>query len=153
MEQDWLIVERLENWEADQMNGFSFFGLRPRYKSAASLIEKGDKVHCYVSGLSAFSDIRVVSEAGIRPIKEDSVEDIYDRPFAYCFATAPFLVLPTDKWIPLRQLASKLELTRGRSAFSCRAIFQTSIRRLSKADAATIYKAMQRASAKTKQPA
>jgi hypothetical protein len=49
MEQHWLIIERLENWKADCENGFSFFGLPPRYKSVSSIIRSGDKVYCYVS--------------------------------------------------------------------------------------------------------
>ena len=39
MEQHWLIIERLENWEADRENGFSFFGLPPRYKGVSSNIK------------------------------------------------------------------------------------------------------------------
>jgi len=73
MDQDWLIIERLENWEADQANGFSFFGLPRRYKTSASEIKKGDKVYCYVSSrISAFSDVREVTAAGIKHVKPDS---------------------------------------------------------------------------------
>jgi hypothetical protein len=90
MDQDWLIIERLENWEADQANGFSFFGLPRRYKTSASEIKKGDKVYCYVSSrISAFSDVREVTAAGIKHVKPDSHEDIYDRNFAYYFTTSP----------------------------------------------------------------
>ena len=72
MEQHWLIIERLENWEADQENGFSFFGLPRRYKGVSSNINKGDKVYCYVSsGIGAFTGIRVVSDTGIKEMKQD----------------------------------------------------------------------------------
>jgi hypothetical protein len=49
MEQSWLIIERFENWEVDQKNSFSFFGLPDRYHKAASEIGKGDVLYCYVS--------------------------------------------------------------------------------------------------------
>lgn len=148
MEQHWLIVERKENWETDRANGFSFFGLSPRYKWLASEIKEGDKVYCYVSSrISALSDIRVVRAAGIKKIKEDSFEDVYDRNFAYRIATSPELVLPSEKWVPLKQLMSVLELTKGRSAGSCRALFQTSIRRLTPADGSAITDAMRHAAA------
>ena len=136
MEQNWLIVERVENWEVDQQNGFAFFGLPPRYKNVSCEIKSGDKVYCYVSsGISAFSDIRVVRDAGIKEIKEDSFHDVYNRNFAYYFTTTPVLILPRKEWVPLSQLASALELTRGRSPSSQRAIFQTSIRKLLPNDA------------------
>jgi hypothetical protein len=145
MEQHWLIIERVENWEADRKNGFSFFGLPPRYKSISSKIRKGDKVYCYVSsGISAFSDIRLVRDAGIKKMKEDSFHDIYSRNFAYYFTTEPVLILAREKWVPLTQLVSALELTRERTFSSRRAVFQTSIRMLSPADAKLLNETMER---------
>jgi hypothetical protein len=135
MEQNWLIIERLENWEADEKNGFSFFGLPRRYRNIASQITKGDKVYCYVSGVGAFSDIRAVRDPGIKEIKEDSFHDIYTRNFACYFTTSPIVVLPRESWIPLYKLVPFLELTKERTPSSRRAIFQTSIRKLSTADA------------------
>jgi hypothetical protein len=141
--QHWLIVERFENWEADKSNSFAFFGLPPRYGSTSVQMKKGDQVYCYVSsGISAFSDVRIVREAGVKKLKPGSFEDIYNRDFAYYFSTSPVLVLPRDNWVPLSQLVSKLELTRDRSASSRRAVFQTSIRRLSPADASLIAAAL-----------
>jgi hypothetical protein len=141
--QHWLIIERFENWKADEANGFAFFGLPPRYSNPASAIRAGDQVYCYVSsGISAFSDIRIVREAGIRRIKEGSFQDVYNRDFAYYFTTSPVLVLRRASWIPLSQLAPKLELTRDRTPWSRRAVFQTSIRKLSPTDAALIASAI-----------
>jgi EVE domain len=144
MEQHWLIIERPENWEADHQNGFSSFGLPHRYKNVASEIKDGDKVYCYVSRVSAFSDIRVVLDAGIKQMKEDSFHDIYSRNFAYFFTTTPVIVLPRDKWLPLSELTSRLELTKERTASSIRAVFQRSIRKLSQADAELLTYAMER---------
>jgi EVE domain-containing protein len=149
MEQHWLIIERFDNWDADRTNGFTFFGLPDRHRNAALEIKKGDKVYCYVSSkISAFSDIRIVLDAGLKKINEDSFEDIYDRSFPYYFTTAPMLVLPREKWVPVKQLASLLELTRGRTEASHRALFQTSIRKLSPGDAAVISNVMRRAAEK-----
>lgn len=72
VEHHWLIVERIENWDADRQAGFSIFGLPPRYGNISSEIKKGDLVYCYVSsGISAFSDIRVVQDTGIKKLKEE----------------------------------------------------------------------------------
>jgi hypothetical protein len=67
MTQGWLIIERLENWEVDAANKFAFFGLSNRYKKTAAEITQNDTVFCYVSsGISAFSDIRIVQETGLK---------------------------------------------------------------------------------------
>jgi hypothetical protein len=143
MQQHWLIIERPENWEADYRNGFSSFGLPHRYKNVASEIKDRDKVYCYVSRIGAFADIRVVLDAGIKQMKEDSFHDIYSRNFAYYFTTTPLIVLPRDKWLPLSRLTSRLELTRDRTASSIRAVFQRSIRKLSRVDAELLTHAME----------
>ena len=142
----WMIVERVENWEADRNNRFSFFGLPRRYRKIASEIRKGDRLYCYVSrGIGAFADIRVVRDAEIKEMQEDSWLDIYHRVFEYYFTIRPLLVVPREKWLPLSQMTSALEFTRDRSPASIRALFQTSIRGLSAADAETLTRAMQAA--------
>jgi hypothetical protein len=144
MGQSWLIIERIENWKADQKSEFSFFGLPDRYRKTASEIRKGDKVFCYVSsGISAFSDIREVRDTGIKRVKAQSREDIYDTNFGYYFTTSPLLVLSREKWVPIGELGSILELTKGRKAWS--AVFRTSIRKLTARDASALRRALVRA--------
>jgi hypothetical protein len=101
MERYWLIIERLENWEADRANDFAFFGLPRRYRRAAAEVTQNDRVICYVSSkISAFSDIRVVRETGINPVKR-TMQDAYDRSFEFFFSTSPTLILPRIAWVPL----------------------------------------------------
>jgi hypothetical protein len=84
MAQAWMIVERVENWEVDEANKFSFFGLPKRYRRLAGEIAKGDLVFTYVSsGRSAFADIRKVRDDGLRQLRVQS----YDAAFAFCFST------------------------------------------------------------------
>jgi len=133
MAQSWLIVERDENWKVDAANRFSFFGLPNRYQKFAAEIAKGDLVFCYVSsGKSAFADIRIVQETGLKRLKVQS----YDSAFAFYFSTASVLVLPRENWVSIRDIDSELELTRGRKDY--RPLFQTSIRKLSEHDAALL---------------
>lgn len=142
--QAWLIVERLENWEVDKANNFSFFGLSERYRKTASEIKKDDLVFCYVSsGISAFSDIRLVSDATLRQLKTQS----YNSAFANCFATAPVLVLARDKWIPIKDVEEELDLTRGQANW--RSKLQTSIRRLSPHDATLLRGKLEEAAEKS----
>jgi hypothetical protein len=152
MEQHWLIVERLENWEADKQNRFSLFGLPRRYRNVASQVKRGDRVYCYVSGIGAFSDIRAVRDPGVKEVKEDSFHDIYSRNFPYYFTTSPILVLPRERWIPLSQLVSALELTKERTPSSLRAIFQVCFRKLSRADADSLTEAIRLAEEQAQLP-
>jgi hypothetical protein len=89
--QSWLIIERAENWDVDATNNFSFFGLSDCYRKMAAEVAEQDSLFCYVSSTrSAFADIRKVQETGLKRLKVQ----FYDAAFAFCFATAPVLVLP-----------------------------------------------------------
>ena len=83
MAQNWLIIERFENWEVDRTKNFAFFGLPERSRKTAAEIAEGDLVFSYVSsGRSAFSDIRVVKQTGLQKMKIQS----YDDNFAFYFS-------------------------------------------------------------------
>ncbi len=128
--QAWLIIERLENWEADQAAGFTMFGLSARYKKLASRIETRDFVFCYVSsGISAFSDIRLVQAAGIKPLRRSTD---YDAAFDFYISTAPLIVLQRPRWVSLKSVVSDLDLTKNREEW--RQMFRTSLRLLSAHD-------------------
>jgi hypothetical protein len=84
-----------------------------------------------------------VSDAGIKKMKEDTFYDVYNRTFAYYFTTMPVVILTRDKWVPLSRLAPNLELTKGRTNSSIRAVLQRSILRLSQADAELLTQTME----------
>jgi len=131
MTQGWLIIERIDNWHIDSANNFSFFGLKSRYRKLAAGVKEKDLIFCYVSsGLSSFADIRVVQEAGLKPLKDQSYWDA----FPLFFSTAPVLVMPREKWVPLKEIGPSLDLTKGRTDY--RPLFQTSIRKLTPHDTA-----------------
>lgn len=131
MAQSWLIIERIENWQADKASGFSMFGLSSRYESTAASMAKGDAVFCYVSsGISSFSDIRVITETQVRP-RRGLVN--YDSNFDYHLGTAPALILEPARWLPLKEVLNELDLTKGRKEW--RQMFRTSLRRLTSHDA------------------
>jgi hypothetical protein len=126
----WLIVERLENWEADRAANFSFFGLSNRYRKLAGMVAQGDLFFSYVSsGISAFADMRMVRSAGLKPLRHDTK---YDSGFSSYIETASVVVLDRARWLPLKEIASELELTKSREDW--RPLFQTSIRALSPHD-------------------
>ncbi len=140
MPQAWIIIERFENWEVDEANKFSFFGLSNRYRNVASEIAAKDVIFSYVSsGRSAFADMRIVREAGLKTLKIQS----YDSPFAFYFSTAPLLVLPRQRWLSIKEVVADLDLTRGRADY--RPLFQTSIRKITEHDAKLLKRKLEQA--------
>jgi hypothetical protein len=142
----WLIIERLENWEADRAADFSYFGLSNRYKKFVELIKQDDLVFCYVStGISAFSDVRKVRVGGLRPLTATAYSNrsrpTPDSAFTLRIETAPLLVLDRQRWLPFKDVVAQLELTRDRSDWRP---LQTSIRALSKHDGALLKEALER---------
>jgi len=143
MAQAWMIIERLENWRVDASNDFSFFGLSNRYNRIAAKIAENDIVFCYVSsGVSAFSDIRIVTETGLKPLKNQT----YDAAFPNYFATRPILTLARERWVPIKTLASQLDLTRGKIDY--RNLLMTSIRKLTEHDALLLEEQLRSVAAK-----
>lgn len=130
MSQYWMIIERFENWRVDKSSNFTVFGLSRRYRRMAESMQKGDLIFGYVSsGISAFADIRLVEEAGIKPLRRSFD---YDSAFDYYIATSPLIVLERTQWLPLKEVLSALDLTRDRSEW--RQLFRTTLRQLTEHD-------------------
>lgn len=130
MAHSWLIIERLENWQVDRATNFTMFGLSDRYKKSAERIEKNDLIFCYVSsGISAFSDIRVVQAPSIKPLRRWAD---YDAAFDFYISTTPLLILERPHWLPIKSVLHELDLTKDRVEWS--QMFRTSLRLLTAHD-------------------
>ncbi len=134
---NWLLVERFENWNIDQKNGFTYFGLSDKLTKRASQIKVGDRLFVYVSGKSCFSDIRISTKNGVRPLRMGG--DYIDT-FQMCIDTKPLFGLRCGRWIPFSQLRYKLSFTKHLS--DCRQIFRNSLRLLDDSDASIIETAL-----------
>lgn len=130
----WMFVERLENWKVDEAEGFRRFGIPDRKGRIASQIRKGDHLIFYVSsGISAFSDIREAMTDGTQALRFGGE---YDTAFPISVATRPILVLPREKWVPIKLYLSKLSFTAGKKDW--RQTMRNSVRQLECADGETL---------------
>lgn len=137
----WMIVERLENWEADASDGFRRFGIPERSLKSARRMRKGDLLICYVSsGISAFSDLREIVEDAPKPSRRD---DRYDTAFPYHVATAPRLILPRPLWVRVHDIIEDVGFLGGRGDW--RQLMRLSIRELSEHDGGVISGRLRRA--------
>jgi predicted RNA-binding protein len=144
MKNNWLIIERKENWITDREEGFLRFGIPERHKSTASKIRKGDHFFVYISSnISAFSDIREVSEDGVTRLGRAGN---YDTAFPLAFATKPVLTLDENKWVSIKSLKEELSFLANKRDW--RQIMRTTIRHISDADAIIIHRAIKNAKAK-----
>jgi predicted RNA-binding protein len=135
----WLLVERLENWNFDQRNGFRQFGLPDHKKTLGSEIKKGDLLIFYVStGVSSFADIREAQADGVSKMPRG---EHYDTAFPLRITTQPYLILSREQWVPMKLLADRISITAGKADW--RHVVRNSLRRLSSSDAEAIIAAMQ----------
>jgi len=112
---NWLIVERYENWQVDCKNKFQFFGISNRKTRLASTMSEGDLLFTYVSGVKAFSDIRVVRSNELIKFK---VQYEYDEPFLKAIKTKPVITLPEDNWLSVYDVLDRLSFTKGKKRWS-----------------------------------
>lgn len=135
----WLLVERLENWQRDKLDGFRQFGIPERKEKLGRSIQKGDLLFFYVSsGRSKFADIREATEAGVTKLR---LGGDYDTPFPWCVRTRPVLTLPQEAWVPIKPLIGELSFTRDR--IDWRQVMRNSLRRLDVVDAERLMRAME----------
>jgi hypothetical protein len=137
---NWLLVERLSNWQIDQLDEFSQFGIPRAQEKLGKQIKKGDLLIFYVSsGISSFADVRQAREDGLSSL---GPEGHYDEAYPWRVATKPVLTLPQERWVPIKTLFSKLSFIAEPGWQQC---MRQSVRMLRASDASVILEAMRRA--------
>jgi hypothetical protein len=135
------MVERLDNWLVDKHEGFRRFGIPAKKASLAKQVARGDKLIFYISsGMSQFSDIREATADGVTNLGAGGA---YDTGYPLSLSTKPIITLEQDRWVPLKDLAEDLSITRGKKDF--RFVVRASIRRLSEDDGSRIVSAVRKA--------
>lgn len=145
----WLVVERKENWDNDQQRGFALMGFPEKYQRRVASFREGDLLFIYVaSGHSCIADVRAVVE--VEPKKQWSLE--WDDIFPVRVKTRSVVALKEGRWVNIRPLIDRLEISRGRGDW--RQCFRHALRRLSAADAQVLLAECKNAARETQpQPA
>ncbi|WP_156375886.1 hypothetical protein [Methylobacterium sp. Leaf125] len=129
----WIIVERYENWLIDKAEGFVRFGIPETKLKLAAFIVPGDKLITYVSsGISKFSDIRVVLDP---PFTKMKFGGNYDTSYASAISTRKLVILPEESWVPVQELKGIIKIL---GTGDSRQIFRTSLKRLDNDDGLVI---------------
>lgn len=137
MKNYWIIVERYENWRVDKSENFKQFGIPEKKLSLAKRIRPEDILLTYISGgKRAFSDMRQVGSPPIIALKQGGP---YDAAFSQAISTGPLLILPQDRWVPIRTILSELSFLSGKNWGQ---VFRTSLKAVPPADGAVIERAL-----------
>lgn len=135
---DWLIVESPGNWKIDARNGFTFFGVTGRFEYLKDRVKEGDRLFAYVSGKSAFADVRLVTKSGLRTLRGGGD---YEMALPFCVDTKPALTLPEDRWLPMSEVRERLKLTAGKQHWTH--VLRTAFKKLEPEDGALLAEEME----------
>ncbi len=134
----WLIVENYDNWCHDRENSFAYYGIAEKKIKLAETIKNGDILITYVSGKSAFADVRKVQDDKLLNIHR---KHQYDIPFRLAVSTKPIAILDEAQWIPMKCLVDKLSFTKHLKSYGMTMI--NPLRKLDASDAALIIDQME----------
>lgn len=134
---NWLIVERYENWLVDKQNGFRKIGFAKKKEGTIERFKKGDQLIIYIaSGKSCI--------AGIREVLVDTPEYvndlIYQEIYPIRIETRSITSLPEEHWIKIHRFIGKLSFTKNIRDW--RQIFRHTIRELHQKDASILKKSI-----------
>ena len=105
-------VMRLQNWRVDHDNKLQLIAIGEGKLKFASKFKAGDKIITYVSSRkSCFVGIRTIVTGELKSSRRDLG---YDEPYFNYIETKAEIVLPEEKWVPIKSILEKLEVTKGK---------------------------------------
>jgi hypothetical protein len=142
----WVLTGSLENLRATREHGFRVVGAKQGRRGLAELIEVGDRIVFYVTGVQAFGgSVRVTGEMyedreRIWPGKPGKAD-----PYPWRFETEPEVVLDEGGFVPAVELAGELEHVRKWPPRHWQLAFQGQLRTVSDRDAALLERTLREA--------
>ena len=142
----WVLTGSPENFAATAERDFRLIGMKEKRRRMAELVEPGDRIVFYLTGVKEFAAIvRVTGELfedrePVWPGKPGKAD-----PYPWRFETEPELVLDEAERVPAEELAADLEHVRKWPAEHWTLAFQGQLRTVSDADARVIEERMRAA--------
>ena len=130
----WIVVGSEENMRIAEARGFDMFGFKSTRRRESAGMKPGDKLIFYLMGVMKFGGIaNVASEVyeDHSPVFKSEKKAGEDYPFRV--KTTPDRLLDRDRWLDVKEYASRLELTRRRGEH-WRLAFQGNLHKISDED-------------------
>jgi hypothetical protein len=139
--QHWLCLFTPETWEIALRDGCSQAAFTASRLKTASRIRSGDFLYIYLLQRKVLCGCLIA----IIPVRQSKADSIYSPAgkFPIVLPTAPNLLLPADRWLPIEDLIGSLILFRGlRKPSLWQHALRNSPRSLRSSDGELIYRKM-----------
>jgi predicted RNA-binding protein len=130
----WIVVGSPENFEIAKARGFDMFGFKSTRRRESAEMKAGDKLIFYLTGVMKFGGIVTVKSDVFEdhsPVFKSEKKPGEDYPFRA--RTEPDRILDKDRWLDVKDYATRLEMTRRRGEH-WRLAFQGNLHKIGDAD-------------------
>lgn len=106
----WIIVGSPENFGITREHGFTIQGLKSRHRKKAEVMQPGDRIAWYITGLKAFAGTATITSEYYEdhtPIWKSSNKKRYDD-YPFRFAISPNTILDEGGFIDAEPVARQL---------------------------------------------
>jgi len=137
---NWIVVGSPENFEIARERGFDMFGFKSTRRRESAEMKPGDRLIFYLTGVMRFGGVvNVASEVyeDHSPVFKSEKKAAEEYPFRV--KTAPDRILNKERWLDVKEYATRLEMTRRRGEH-WRLAFQGNLHKISDEDYETISK-------------
>lgn len=106
----WLIISSKQNLEITAGLNYSRYGLKKRHRKKALLIEPGDTLFFYITGIQ-----RLAGSLTVQSFVQEAEDMVWvnlgkdpGECYPWRFETKPKILLPEERWIPMEQFSKIL---------------------------------------------
>lgn len=131
----WLLVSSPENFEVSRSRGFDIAGMKSKHRKKAELVEPGDTVFYYLTGLKAISGLAEVTGRFYEDTSHiwDSRRTGEEYPYRFAIRPTAVIAQPED-FVAVEVFLDELEYVQRWSRESWTLAFQGNVHLLPEAD-------------------
>lgn len=141
----WMLVSSPANFETSRARGFDLAGMKSRHRKKAELVQPGDRVLFYLTGIQAFGGTATATGPYF-----ESQEPIWSskkagEEYPFRFPIRPEVILGPDQFVKAEPLLPRLEWVKKWPPAHWQLAFQGNVHLLPEHDFATIEEALRAA--------
>ncbi len=142
----WIVVGGAVNFDTARERGFDMFGFKSTRRKESALMQPGDKLIFYLTGVMKLGGIATITSEVFEdhsPVFVSKKKPQEDYPFRV--QTKPDLILEPGDYLEVREIGPLLEYTRKWPPEHWRLAFQGNLHRIPEADYTLIRREMEQA--------
>lgn len=134
---NWIIVGSPENFAATRAHGFTVQGIKSRHRKKAEVMQPGDRIIWYITGLKAFAGMAEITSTFFEdhtPIWKSKDPKKAAEDYPYRVNIRPTVVLDDTDFVPAEPIARQMTYVSKWPADNWTLAFQGNIHRIDDAD-------------------